>query len=60
MRGKWILRAVLVLVCMGILVIPAFSVGTMSEFLIWIAAVVAAVGISFGIHHLVERRTRES
>ena len=60
MRGKWILRTVLVLVCVAVIVIPAFSVGTGSEFLIWLAAVVGVVGASVLIHKLVERRTRES
>jgi peptidoglycan/LPS O-acetylase OafA/YrhL len=59
-RGKWILRTVLVLVCVAVIVIPAFSVGTGTEFLIWLAAVVGVVGVSVLIHRLVERRTRES
>ena len=57
MRGKWILRTVLVLACVTVIVIPAFSVGTGTEFLTWLAAV---VGVSILIHKLVERRTRES
>jgi len=56
-RGKWILRTVLVLACVTVIVIPAFSVGTGTEFLTWLAAV---VGVSILIHKLVERRTRES